>query len=214
MATEPGDRIEMTSRRRTVRRCSATALRGALGAVMGVSALMLVVATLAQEAQPPSPVPGQAPLQAPGPAPSQAPNESSSNPSQSPAFQPGFIDALGRWLEEGASKLKSGVQGAREQVDQLGSKAREAAKDATGAVGSLPNARAVTARERCAPAANGAPDCQTAAVTLCRGKGFQTGKSLDTQTEQKCSAKFLLEGRAPNASDCPPEMFVTRAMCQ
>jgi hypothetical protein len=147
------------------------------------------------------------------------PADSGSNPganpgSSPPAFQPGFIDAVGRWFEEGASKLKSGVQGAREQVDQLGSKAREAAKDATGAVGSLPGARAVTARERCAPSANGAPDCQTAAVTLCRGKGFQTGKSLDTQTEQKCSGKFLLEGRAPNAADCPTELFVTRAMCQ
>lgn len=212
MATEPGDRIEMTSRRRTAQRCSATAWRGALATVMGASVLMLAVATLAQEVQPPSPVPGQAPFQAPGPAPSQAPNDAGANPGSSPpAFQPGFIDAIGRWFEEGTSKLKSGVQGAREQVDQLGSKAREAAKDATGA---LPGARAVTARERCAPSANGAPDCQTAAVTLCRGKGFQTGKSLDTQTEQKCSGKFLLEGRAPNATDCPTELFVTRAMCQ
>jgi hypothetical protein len=209
MAMEPGDQIEMTSRRGTVRRCSATALRGALATVVGASVLIFAVATPAQEAQPPSPVPGQAPFQAPGPAPSQAPNDANpgSNP---PSFQPGFIDAIGRWLEEGTSKLKSGVQGAREQVDELGSKAREAAKDATGAVG----ARAVTARERCAPAANGAPDCQAAAVTLCRGKGFQTGKSLDTQTEQKCSGKFLLEGRAPNATDCPTELFVTRATCQ
>jgi hypothetical protein len=189
--------------------------RAALCGLVGACALMLATPALAQQPQPPSPAPGQAaPFQSPGPAPTQPPAEAGNGPASPPAFQPGLIDALGRWLEEGANKLKSGVQGAQEKVDQLGSKAREAAKDATGTVGALPNARAVTARERCAPAANGAPDCQAAAVTLCRGKGFQTGKSLDTQTEQKCSGKFLLEGRAPNAADCPTELFVTRAMCQ
>jgi hypothetical protein len=64
------------------------------------------------------------------------------------------------------------------------------------------------------PAQNGAPDCQTAALTFCRGKGFQTGKTLDTQSEQKCPTKLLLEGRAPNNTECPTEIFVTRAMCQ
>ena len=197
---------------------SRTGLRAALHAVAGFCALMLAISAPAQETQPPGAAPFQGPGPAPTQAPNQAPNQGANDPAapgaSPPAFKPGFIDAVGRWLEEGASKLKSGVQGAREQVDQFGSKAREAAKDATGAVGALPNARAVTARERCAPAANGAPDCQAAAVTLCRGKGFQTGKSLDTQTEQKCSGKFLLEGRAPNTTDCPTELFVTRAMCQ
>src|SRR5262249_31619121 len=170
----------------------------ALRAGVSVCVLMLAVAALAQEAQPPSTAPGQAaPFQAPGPAPTQPPAEAGSGSASAPAFQPGLIDALGRWFEEGANKVKSGVHGAQEKVDQLGSKAREAAKEATGTVSTLPNARPVTARERCAPAANGAPDCQAAAVALCRGKGFQTGKSLDTQTEQKCSGKFLLEGRAP-----------------
>jgi hypothetical protein len=189
--------------------------RVALRACVGTGVLLLVMSAAAQQPQPPIPTPGQAaPFQSPGPPPTQPPGEAGNNPASAPAFRPGFIDAIGRWFEEGANKLKSSVQGAREQVDQLGSKAREAAKDATGTVGALPNARAVTARERCAPAPNGAPDCQAAAVTLCRGKGFQTGKSLDTQTEQKCSGKFLLEGRAPNSSDCPTELFVTRAMCQ
>src|SRR5262249_11799264 len=113
----------------------------------------------------------------------------------------------GRWLGEGASKFKSGI-------DKFGSKARDAAKDATGAIATLPNARPVTARERCAPAPNGAPDCQTAALTLCRGKGFQSGKIIDTQSEQKCPARMLLEGRAPNPTECATETFVTRAMCQ
>jgi hypothetical protein len=131
------------------------------------------------------------------------------------ANQPGFIDAVGRWFEEGADKLKTGMQSAQEKLDKLGTQAREATKEATGAVVGLPNARVVTARERCAAASNGAPDCNAAAATLCRGKGFSTGKSLDTQTEQKCnSGRFLLEGRAPSSSECPNLIFVTRAMCQ
>jgi hypothetical protein len=132
---------------------------------------------------------------------------------------PGFIDTLGRWLEEGATKLKSEMQSAQERMgermDRLGNQARESTKDATGAVTGLTNTRIVIAREQCVVAANGAADCQAAAVTLCRGKGFATGKSLDTQTEQKCkSGRFLLEGRVPSSADCPTNIFVTRAMCQ
>jgi hypothetical protein len=84
----------------------------------------------------------------------------------------------------------------------------------TGAVIGLPNARVITGRERCIAAPGGGSDCQVAADTVCRGKGFQGGKSLDTQSEQKCPTKLLLEGRAPNDAECPTTIFVTRAMCQ
>jgi hypothetical protein len=146
--------------------------------------------------------------------PAQTLTDPDNNPTANPGFRPGFIDVFGRWLEQGATKLKSDMQGAQDKADQLGTRAREAAKEATGAVGALPGARSVTARERCVAAQNGAPDCLAAAVTLCRGKGFQTGKSLDTQSEQKCPSKVFLEGRAPNNTECPTEIFVTRAMCQ
>ncbi len=69
-------------------------------------------------------------------------------------------------------------------------------------------------RERCALAQNGAPDCEPAAQALCKGKGFQGGKSIDTQSERKCPPRLLLSGRAPSDAECPTEMFVTRAMCQ
>jgi hypothetical protein len=161
-------------------------------------ALLAALTAPAQEVQP-SP-PGTA-----EPAEQAAPGRS---------FQPGFIHEFGRWLEDGANKLKSGMQGAREGFDKLGDRARETAKDATGTIMALPGAKAVTARELCKPAPNGGPDCETAAATLCRGKGFQGGKSLDVQTEQKCPAKLLLSGRAPNDGDCRTEIFVTRAMCQ
>ena len=99
-------------------------------------------------------------------------------------------------------------------MDQLADQTRDAAKDATGAVIGLPNARIVPVRERCPVAGNGGPDCQAAATTACRGKGFGTGKSLDTQSEQKCPAQVLLTGRAPNDGECKTETFVTRALCQ
>jgi hypothetical protein len=145
------------------------------------------------------------------------PASNAAPPAQAPSSnqQPGFVDAVGRWFEEGAAKFKSQMEDAQEKFGQFGSQAREATKEATGAIVGLPNARVVTARERCLKAPNGAPDCLTAAVTLCRSKGFETGKSLDTQSEQKCtSARFLLEGRSPTSTECPTEIFVTRAMCQ
>jgi hypothetical protein len=188
------NRIEMISRLGRIFH-----LRAASVPAMAVGACAFLVAGsgLAQENAPPADPPPA--LQAPSPA----------------TKQPGFIDAFGRWLEEGADRLKTGMQSAQEKLDKLGNQAREATKDATGAVVGLPNTRIVTARERCAPAPNGAADCQTAATTLCRGKGFAAGKSLDTQTEQKCnSGRFLLEGRAPSNSECPTQIFVTRAMCQ
>jgi hypothetical protein len=128
--------------------------------------------------------------------------------------RPGFIDAVGRWLEQGAAKFKSDMQTARENFDKFGGQARDAAKEAAGGLAGLPNTRAVSGRARCATAQNGAPDCQAAATTVCRDKGFQTGKSIDTQTEQKCPARVLLSGRGPNDSDCATEIFVTRALCQ
>jgi hypothetical protein len=219
------DGFEMTSRWGSkLLRNGAIAMSSAAGAC----ALVLVVSALAQEARPPAQIPPQAPTQVPNQAPNQAPLQAQNQPQgpaagpapsqapadANPAFRPGFIDVFGRWLEQGASKFKSDMQGAQESMDKLGSQARDAAKDATGTVIGLPNARAMTGRERCTPAGNGAPDCPTAAVALCRGKGFQTGRSLDTQSEQKCPTKLLLEGRAPNNTECPTEIFVTRAMCQ
>ncbi|HEY6992578.1 MAG TPA: hypothetical protein VH397_02615 [Xanthobacteraceae bacterium] len=125
-----------------------------------------------------------------------------------------MVETFGRWLEEGTTRFKSDMQGAQETFDKLGSQTFDAAKDTTGAVIGLSNVRVVAARERCAPAQNGSPDCEAAADALCRGKGFQTGKSLDTQSEFKCPAKVLLERRTPNEANCPTEIFVTRAMCR
>jgi len=175
-------------------------------AVLAAGALCLVTSAPAQEVRPPGEIPNQ------------QPGEPAANPSAAPApdsvFRPGFVDTIGHWLNEGTTRFKSDLQGAQATFDQLGKETRDAAKDATDAVVGLPNARIVTARERCAVAQNGAPDCQAAAAAACRDKGFQTGKSLDTQSEHKCPAQVLLKGRAPNDAECPTEVFVTRAVCQ
>ena len=186
----------------TRHRASKPSSRTAVAPIVfaGAGALFLTLSAFAQEGQKPSP--------------SDPAADAAAAPASNPASRPGFIHDLGRWLEQGATRLKSGMQGAQERLDRLGSQARDAARDATGAVTALPNARAVAARERCMAAPNGAADCQAAANSLCRSKGFQSGRILDTQTEQKCPAKLLLSGRAPNDGDCSTEIFVTRAMCQ
>ena len=169
-------------------------------ALVAACVVLLAVSVLAQEVRPPTDIP----IAANPPA--------ASEPNSTP--RPGLVDAVGRWLEDGTTKLKSDFQGAQQTLDQLADQTRDAAKDATGTVMGLPNARIVPVRERCPVAGNGGPDCQAAATTACRGKGFGTGKSLDTQSEQKCPAQVLLTGRAPNDGECKTETFVTRALCQ
>jgi hypothetical protein len=148
-------------------------------------------------------------------------------------YQPGFIDAFGRFIGDSASKLNSRVnsqlKSTNETLGNLGSQTTGAAKDAAegaaqaavgtakqaaGAIIGLPSQHIVTGRERCAAAANGAPDCRTAADAACRAKGFAAGKSLDTQSAEKCPARVWLSGRLPADGDCQLETFVTRSVCQ
>jgi len=174
-------------------------------ATMAACTVFLLVPALAQEARPPAEIPSQNAGAAAANPPPAAPN---SMPG------PSLVDTIGRWFDDGTTKFKSNLQGAQQSFDEFADQTRDAAKDATGAVMGLPNARIVTVRERCAAAQNGAPDCQAAAAAACRGKGFQTGKSVDTQSEHKCPAQVLLKGRAPNDVECSTEIFVTRAVCQ
>jgi hypothetical protein len=174
-------------------------------ATMAACMVFLLVPALAQEARPPAEIPSQNAGAAAANPPPAAPN---SMPG------PSLVDTIGRWFDDGTTKFKSNLQGAQQSFDEFADQTRDAAKDATDAVMGLPNARIVTVRERCAAAQNGAPDCQAAAATACRGKGFQTGKSVDTQSEHKCPAQVLLKGRAPNDAECSTEIFVTRAVCQ
>jgi hypothetical protein len=132
------------------------------------------------------------------------------DPNQFPAFQPGFLDALGRFLGDSKSKLddqfKNTTDAARGAADAAG--------QATGAILGIPATRVVIGRERCAVAANGAPDCAPAADALCRAKGFEVGKGMDINTAQKCPTWVWLSGRPAPDGVCVTETFVLRAMCR
>jgi hypothetical protein len=101
---------------------------------------------------------------------------------------------------------------------------RELAKGAIDAVSKLPSSvglpnvglpsSVVTGRERCVPAANGAPDCLAATEALCKAKGFNAGNSLDIQSAQRCKPHVWLSRDPAGPNDCTTESFVTRAVCR
>lgn len=141
-------------------------------------------------------------------------------PAQPPPEESGFIGAVGRWLDEHASWLGSGLRGARSGVENISHEAGlaakstvEGAKDAAGAVTRFPSTRVVNGHEQCSIAPNGAPDCVAAANALCRGKGFGSGTSVDMTTAEICPAKVYLAGRN-SGPECHTETFVSRALCQ
>lgn len=72
----------------------------------------------------------------------------------------------------------------------------------------------VTGRAMCPVSPTGGPDCKAAADALCKAKGFSEGKSLGSDSAEKCSGKVLIPGRARQPDDCRTESFVTRAWCQ
>jgi hypothetical protein len=155
-----------------------------------------------------------------------APQASPGFPAQpSPVSPLGFLQEVGRWWQDSVTNFNTTMKGHQGRMDELNAQAakdaeaatREAMKnaaEAATAVARLPNTRVIEVRERCAAAANGAPDCRAAATGICRGKGFKTGQALDIQSAQKCPASVWLSGRAPREGECALETIVTRAVCQ
>ncbi len=124
-----------------------------------------------------------------------------------PPEKRGFFNALGRWIDKSATGIK-------DTFGDIGKKTTGTAKDAVDTIVKLPVSGMVDGRERCAVAANGSPDCRSAAETLCKSKGYSTGSSVDVQSAQKCPMRTWLSGRAPAQGECTVETFVTRSMCQ
>lgn len=146
-------------------------------------------------------------------------------PAPARSYQPGLLDSVGRWFKDSFNRLGSNVEGARGTLGDAGERAggaakeaakgtTDAAKGAADALARLPNSRVVDGRVRCGTAANGAPDCRTAAATVCKAKGFGSGSSLDIQSTQKCPARVWLSGRQPDPGECRTEAYVVRAVCQ
>ena len=127
-----------------------------------------------------------------------------------PANQPGFLDAIGRWFDGSKAKLD-------EQMKNTGDAAKsaaDAAGQAAGAIVGLPGSRVVTGRQRCPPAANGAPDCTVGAEAMCRAKGFGSGRHLEVSSTESCKPKIRFTDKPRFDRNCSTETFVTRAVCQ
>ena len=161
-----------------------------------------------------------------------APPPPAASPAPPAANKPGFLHELWQWWDNSISGLGARMQDARSKVENLNQKSTDAVKGAASATQDamkstaeatkgaastllrLPNTRLIEIRERCAPAPNGAPDCQTAAANACRGKGFNTGQPLDVVSAEKCPPAALLSTQKPGELDCPIETVVSRAVCQ
>lgn len=122
---------------------------------------------------------------------------------------PGLIEEIGKLLRDSASGLSSSLKGSQQTIDQLNSRA----KDAAGHLRLAPQS-VIDGRATCPLAANGAPDCKAASDQLCAAKGYKEGKSLDIESAEKCPAKVYLSGRTGAPGECRMEYYVTRAVCQ
>jgi hypothetical protein len=139
-------------------------------------------------------------------------------PTQKPPPE-GFFATINRWFEEQTANMSSSFKDARKKVEGFSNAAGDAtkatvegARDAAGAVTRIPT-RPVSGHEKCQLAPNGAPDCVAAANTMCKGKGFDSGKSLDMTTAEVCPPKVYMSGRT-TGPECTTETFVSRAICQ
>ncbi len=143
-------------------------------------------------------------------------------PAQPPAVnKPGFLHEFGRWWDDARGKFEDfkkksddAAKGAAAATQDAMKNAAEATGNAATAIVRLPNLRMIEVHERCATAANGAPDCQAAATNACRGKGFSSGRPAGVQSSQNCPPAVLLSGRTPAAGECPVETVVLLAACQ
>jgi hypothetical protein len=179
-------------------RTGATRTRESL---LFVLAWLTVAAVGPAGAQEPPRAQPESPAAAPAPAPQQAPA--------------GPFGTIGRFIDESLEGLRQGFKGAREQVDDITGRAGSAAKDAAGSV-NLRRPGVIAGRERCPPAPNGAPDCAIATTVMCRANGFESGSSIDMQTEQKCPAATPSGPASPpiDESQCWLESYVIRALCR
>ncbi len=144
---------------------------------------------------------------------------------QPPPAKRGFLNDFSKWWDESIASFNAKIKEQQSKLDESNKKSTEAMKEAAtatqqamknaaDAVAHLGTAKMIEVHEVCAVAGNGAPECQAAATSACRGKGFSGGQPLDIRTAEKCTASLWVSGQPPAAGDCPVETVVLRAACQ
>jgi hypothetical protein len=188
-------------------------------ATAGAALSMLVMAAGAGWPQaPPRPAsPGvQSPAQqAPPdrPAPQQS-EPAPSSPAPAREENPGLFNEMGKLFQKSLSILPT-LKSPGETLEDWNGRAQDATKDAGDALSRFAKPSSmVTGRIICPVSTNGAPDCKAGADKLCQTKGFNDGKSLNTDSAETCSAKVLIPGRTRKPDDCRTDNYVTRALCQ
>jgi len=110
---------------------------------------------------------------------------------QGSSQDPDVFDRISRWFDRSVDRLNDSLKHPPE----------------------LPDVQIVNLRRRCEPAANGAPDCRRAAEVVCRSRGYATGRSLQTQSQQVCTLPKLFS-EAAKSPLCHTETHVLRAICR
>lgn len=169
----------------------------------------------------------QTPAEPTKPAADDAPAAASAPPP--PTDKAGVVGVFGTLMQQGVTSMTTGIdamvgaakgaadaasKGAADVAKGAADVAKGAADVAVDSVTKLPVAGIAAGREQCGVAGNGAPDCQVAAVALCRASGFRTGTSVDFETAENCPAAYRGSSRERPDGACPLEHFVTRAPCK
>jgi hypothetical protein len=149
-------------------------------------------------------------------------DDQSSRDAEPPASAPGpgnsgLIHDIGKLFEKSLTILPP-LKSPGEAMDDLNARARETNESIKGAGDALSRlvkpSSLVSGRTICPAAADGAPDCKTAADRLCQSKGYREGKSLNADSAETCSAKVFIPGRQRKPGDCRTDTYVTTALCQ
>jgi hypothetical protein len=197
--------------------------RGAIAAGIAGCAILFGAAIAAAQA----PVdPPKSPGDAPAPAPPGAAPPTAAPPA---AENPGLVGVFNTCMQQGVTTMSTGIDAmvgaAKGAADAASTVAKGAADAAKGAADAAKEAADVavdgvtkwpgiaSGHERCALAANGAPDCQAAAEALCRARGFSTGASVDYVTSENCPPAYRNSSHRPEGV-CTQEHMVTRALCK
>ncbi len=149
----------------------------------------------------------------PQPPPPQLPSQASSAPAAPPEKR-GFLNELGQWWNESIANWNAKLKEQQSKLDEFNKEQSAAMKSAADAVVRFSSSKVIETQQLCPVAGNGAPDCATAATSVCKGKGFSSGQPIDIRTAERCKASLWVSGDKPTPANCPVETVLLRVACQ